>query len=132
MSEMTQGVMARPDQDRPSYLSRGDHGDAPDTMPEVARELTMLRGAVISADKALHEAFEEFEHLLMKLQPVVDQRPKPTDGMALRDETVQRAPDLATGVGGDVRQAYEHVGTIEAQLHTLGRRIRNLRNEVAL
>lgn len=138
MSEMAMAgaapKMARgEDPDKPSYLSRADYDGPPDAMPEVGRELTMLGGAIIAADRALHEAFQEFEGLLHKVQPIVDQRPRPSEGMVpLREEPTKGAPQLATGVGGDIRAAYEHVRTLEAQLQTLASRIRNLNAVVAL
>ena len=115
-----------------AYIDRLDHDGSPEDMPEVARELTMLRGATSSADRALNEVFTEFDVLLKRLQPVVDQRPTPPRDVPISEIAVQRAPEITTGLGGDIRSIYDHVGTLEAQLHTLGQRIRNLSATVRL
>ena len=136
MSEMTgmvDRVQAGPKAEF-SYVDRLDHDGDPQTMPEIAREITMLRGAAAGVDMRLHHAFEEFEALVRKLQPIVDQSPRPmADGTSpLQGEPVKGAPPLTTGVGGDVRRVYEHLGVVEMQIGTLESRLRNLTASIRL
>lgn len=115
-----------------SYLDNLGHDGSPESYPEVARELTMLRGAATSVDMKLHEAFEELNLLFQTLKPVLDQSPKPTRDVPLQGQAAQSAPPVTTGVGADMRHVYNHLGSLEEQLDTLAVRIRVLRGDVRL
>ena len=127
----TAGLQETADKPELSYVNRLDHDGDPSTMPEIAREMTMLRGAVGSVDQAIHNTFDEFELLLRRLQPIVDQTPRPATDPSLKDLT-KAAPPVTTGIGGDLRSVYEHLGVLEAQLDTLQMRLRNLSAMVRL
>lgn len=126
----TTAAVAR-EKDRPSYLNGLDNDGSPESYPEVARELTLLRGAATSVDMAINNVFEEFNLLSRALQPVVDQTPRPMldPGQPVAGSSI---PTVTTPVGGDIRHVYEHLGSLEAQLGTLASRLRDLRTTVRL
>lgn len=125
-SPMPSGAVAK---ERPSYVSQID--GPPDTWPEVAREVTMLRGGVESLRARQRELHEVIGVLRGKLRPVLDQTPKADRGSlsALSSEPV---PALSSNLGHDLRAIYEDVSNLQAHAEDMTRMVETLTKDVLL
>jgi hypothetical protein len=84
--------------DSRSYMDSRS-SDAPSDMPEIARELTMLRGALVTISKVVSALREQIEPVLI-----------PQDANKAAGEDVPEQPRSA--LGRDIRTAYEEAAMI--------------------
>lgn len=106
MPEFADGFASRSDVQaervRPasSYVdNHPESGNGPDEMPEVLREMVMIRGAVISTEKVVEE-------LLSRLDGVRHNRPE------ISEINKQSTPEVLTPLGQDLRQVYNDLSAL--------------------
>lgn len=95
-------VLLREDKDQRSKMSELDSG--PESMPELARELTMLRGAVGAVNRRAAE-------LVVRIQPVMCRPARELVEQAVPG--AKSTPDVSTDVSRIVRELSDEMNALE-------------------
>lgn len=129
---MATGSPARAEPRTP-YSNR--HGDkTPDEMPEIARELIMLRGVVSSVEMKVNEVESNLTDLRERISPVMDRREKPQPATVAdikRDPEAQQwepVSDVAT----DIRILNKMLSESVENLERLSTRLWSIARDVTL
>lgn len=137
MSEMAMAAgMSSPSRMEP----RGPYTDrfgqnSPEDMPEIARELIMLRGAATSVQIKVNEIEANIAELREKISPVTDRREKPEPGQIKpldAEQAKRESMELVSDIATELRLLQKQLNSATEHLEVLGNRLWTITRDVSL